>query len=460
MARPPRGEVVEYERRDGLNTYSLRVTADGERHRLRLGTQEDGWTRARADRELEDVLARIRAGVWTPPVKESGTKPPEEQTFHEYATAYLAGRKGELSESTYGDYSWRLSCHLLPFFAEHLVSAIDVKLVDEYRAHKVAEREHVKDMIKAGTPLQDSAGRRIRPLGNESINKTLGLLAAILDVAVDHEILMANPARGRRRRLKAVRPRRPFLEADEVQSLLTAAEQLDRDRVRASARAMLVKRLRDEWGLTYIQIEQDYNIPRGSAHYLYQRASLDRPVVLVRRAIVAVLVGSGLRVSEMCALTWRDVNLDKKRLNVKDAKTPTGVREVGLSPWLVDELRTYRAAAVSVAPDAPVFPTARGAARDRKDVCDNIVKKAAARADEMRTAAGAAALPTGITPHALRCTYISLLLESGHPLPYVMAQVGHADESTTLQIYARVMKRRPREAQHAAFDALLAGDAS
>jgi hypothetical protein len=37
-----------------------------------------------------------------------------------------------------------------------------------------------------------------------------------------------------------------------------------------------------------------------------------------------------------------------------------------------------------------------------------------------------------------------------------MAQVGHADESTTLQIYARVMKRRPREAQHAAFDALIA----
>jgi hypothetical protein len=80
---------VQYERRDGLATFSLRVTADGERHRLRLGTQEDGWTRGRADRELEDVLARIRAGVWTPPVKEEERRPAEEQTFHEYATAYL-----------------------------------------------------------------------------------------------------------------------------------------------------------------------------------------------------------------------------------------------------------------------------------------------------------------------------------------------------------------------------------
>jgi hypothetical protein len=37
--------------------------------------------------------------------------------------------------------------------------------------------------------MRDEAGRRIRPLGNESINKALGLLVAIIDVAVYHEIL-------------------------------------------------------------------------------------------------------------------------------------------------------------------------------------------------------------------------------------------------------------------------------
>jgi integrase len=79
--------------------------------------------------------------------------------------------------------------------------------------------------------------------------------------------------------------------------------------------------------------------------------------------------------------------------------------------------------------DAPVFPTAAGHHRDRNSVCDKIVKRAVVRADELRVAADRAALPAGITPHALRCTYISLLLESGHPLPYVMAQVGHADET-------------------------------
>jgi len=45
--------------------------------------------------------------------------------------------------------------------------------------------------------------------------------------------------------------------------------------------------------------------------------------------------------------------------------------------------------------------------------------------------------------HALRRTYISLMLEAGAPLPYVMDQVGHADSKTTLEIYAQVQKRSP-----------------
>jgi hypothetical protein len=49
------------------------------------------------------------------------------------------------------------------------------------------------------------------------------LLAAILDVAIDHELLGSNPARGPRRRLKVSRPRRPFLESDEIPSLRSPA---------------------------------------------------------------------------------------------------------------------------------------------------------------------------------------------------------------------------------------------
>jgi integrase len=36
------------------------------------------------------------------------------------------------------------------------------------------------------------------------------------------------------------------------------------------------------------------------------------------------------------------------------------------------------------------------------------------------------------------------MLEAGAPVPYVQAQVGHEDPTTTLQIYAQVLRRRDR----------------
>ena len=48
------------------------------------------------------------------------------------------------------------------------------------------------------------------------------------------------------------------------------------------------------------------------------------------------------------------------------------------------------------------------------------------------------------------------MLEAGAPVPYVQAQVGHEDPTTTLQIYAQVLKRRDRRRHGEAFDALMA----
>ena len=54
-------------------------------------------------------------------------------------------------------------------------------------------------------------------------------------------------------------------------------------------------------------------------------------------------------------------------------------------------------------------------------------------------------MPPGITPHSLRRTYISLMLEVGANPRVVMQQVGHSDAGLTLRIYAQVMKRRDNE---------------
>jgi hypothetical protein len=50
-----------------------------------------------------------------------------------------------------------------------------------------------------------------------------------------------------------------------------------------------------------------------------------------------------------------------------------------------------------------------------------------------------------------------MMFAAGAELPYVMAQVGHDDSKVTLEIYARVLKRRDRDDIGRAFDHLLLG---
>jgi integrase len=361
------------------------------------------------ERKLEHILAEIEVGVWRPPSAGTGG---EDQTFHEFASRWWMGRKSELRPTTQADYEWRLKKHLLPFFADIQVSALTIALVDEYRSEKVIERERIKAAAAVGRPIRDKRGQRRVVLSSESINRTLILLANVLDTAVEHGLLASNPARGTRRRLKAARPTRRFLEADELGELLTVAGELDR-----SARS-------------------DHRIGR--------------------RAMIAVMAKSGLRVGEVCALRWRSVDTVHQRLAVEEAKTAAGIRDVDLSLDLVEELNTWRAERKPDSVDEFVFATASGRSRDKDSVRGRVLAPVVDRANEIRADRGLAPLPK-VTPHALRRTYISLMLEAGAPLPYVMDQVGHADSKTTLEIYAQVQKRVSRKNVHAAFDELLNG---
>jgi integrase len=409
MEKRARGEIRVRERLSGELNYTIRFRAEGKRHSLSLGTDRDGWTYRKAERKLEDVLAQVRAGVWTParPTRQPAVG---ELTFHEFASRWWFARKGELRPNTQLDYEWRLQKHLLPFFADFLVSEIDVDTIDRYRENKVMERERIRSAAAAGHPLTDKRGQRRVPLSNESINKTLVLLANILDHAVERGGLETNPARGRRRRLKAPRPARRVLEPDELLELLTTAGEMDR----------------------------------------HKRP--DRQIG--RRPMIAVMVKTGLRVTELCQLRWRAVDLHHEQLIIEQAKTDAGRRRVDLTLDVVEELNAWRALRGPIHLDEFVFATASGKARD-KDNVRTILSRVVARVNESREARGEAPLPP-VVPHTLRRTYISLMLEAGAPLHYVMDQVGHEDSKTTLEIYAMVQKRLSRPRVKRAFEALLA----
>ncbi len=69
MPRPATGQVIVDERRRSA-TFGLRFRAYGKREYVTLGTAGEGWTQAKAQTELQNVLADVRRGIWQPPVVE------------------------------------------------------------------------------------------------------------------------------------------------------------------------------------------------------------------------------------------------------------------------------------------------------------------------------------------------------------------------------------------------------
>ncbi len=406
MPARSQGQVLERAWKNG-RSYAVRFLAYGERHYLTLGSERDGWSRKRAEQELQNILADVRRGLWIPPERRpssgnraAGDRPDAVPLFGPFATEWLRARESEVQPRSHEYLQWALS-HLLPYFASWPLSEIDVETVDGYRRHQAQQSELRRRAIERRKPLRDEHGHILRPLSATSINKTIEVLQSILALAVEYRHLPGNPAAGRRRRLKPP-PRRPVHldTAEQIQALLDAAGQLDRQP--------------------------------------YWRTS-------DRRAIIATLIFAGPRAHELCYLLWRDVDLANGRIHIGRSKTQAGLREIQLLPILRDELLAHKAGAYRAGPDDLVFPTGTGGQRDKDNLRNRILAAAVERADQILTQRGHPPLPAGLTPHKLRHTFASILVACGEDPASVMAQLGHTDPKFTLRVYAHVMRRDPEE---------------
>jgi integrase len=240
-------------------------------------------------------------------------------------------------------------------------------------------------------------------LGPSQINKSLKRLSQILDLAVDYGHIPSNPAvsRGGRRRVKESTPMRAWVEPEQLLALLDAA-------------------------------------PRG------------------HRPILATLAGAGLRVGELCALDWRDLDLGTGTLVVRESKTTAGRREVDLPSGLRDELWTLAATSERIEPDDPVF-VGRLGTRQKPDNVGRRLKSAIVKANVELDRLGIAPISERVSPHSLRRTYASLRFACSDDPVYVAEQGGWADPIFPMRVYARAVRRRDRlSGTHLiAFDAAL-----
>lgn len=147
-------------------------------------------------------------------------------------------------------------------------------------------------------------------------------------------------------------------------------------------------------------------------------------------AVVEVLYGSGLRVSELCGLRLGDVELTQHRLTVwgkgsKQRFVPLSEPAVAaLDHWL-----TVGRVVLAKPDDAVdfVFVNLRGRPLGPRDVRRLLDRRS----------------PTPTHPHALRHSFATHLLDGGADLRAVQELLGHADLATT-QIYTHVSKERMR----------------
>ena len=157
------------------------------------------------------------------------------------------------------------------------------------------------------------------------------------------------------------------------------------------------------------------------------------PAALRDRAILETLYSSGLRVSELVGLNWRDIDDDVGMVLVRSGKGNKD-RMVPIGEPALDALKAWRRAMpVAWELDGPVITNLRGGRLTTRAV-ENILAQRIV----------AAGLGASITPHGLRHCFATHMLNSGADLRSIQEMLGHASLATT-QRYTHVSVNRLRE---------------
>ena len=173
---------------------------------------------------------------------------------------------------------------------------------------------------------------------------------------------------------------------------------------------------------------------------------------------VMIMMYCGLRRGEVLALTWDDIDLDKKILSVnksvitiknqpqvKRPKSKAGTREVPIPNFLANVLRDLPRDYSLVCPDTKGQIMSETAYRRawnsyRHYLNINAGGRSASRSHEKIQ------VIDNITAHMLRHTYASMLYEAGVDIKSAQRFLGHADIEMTLAVYTHLTKFKEDEA--------------
>ena len=146
---------------------------------------------------------------------------------------------------------------------------------------------------------------------------------------------------------------------------------------------------------------------------------------LKHRAIVGMIYSAGLRISELIALELKDIDIDRKQIHIRSSKGRKDryvMLSEGFLPLFHNYLVTYRPARYFV--EGP----------NGRKYSASSVRKFLKRSCQL------ARITKTVTPHTLRHSYATHLLENGVSVRHIQELLGHAKPETTM-IYTHIAKK-------------------
>lgn len=455
MARPRRGSLKRRPTKQGIS-YGVALTYRGEEFYEHFGGEWEGWDEVRAAEEQRFLMEKVKRDEWTPAKAEParGLATAATPTFQVEASQWLHRQKvrvGDLEgrSKTIRDLEWRLSV-VMDKFGPEPIDGVDFGLADELVIELCEERAAIERAAAEGVPLTRTVSdprtggyrARRRGVSNGSIRKALDTTERVLRDAKKRGVLAGEVPALKSAAPKADRPRRSFLEPEQIAAALRAADVIEAehrgltwetvDLVRRSNRSAVA--LARELGVSDTLIRK---VCRGE---LWKgtpepRNRNDVP----RRVVIDALILGGLRVSEFCGLDAVHVDVGGGRLRVPRSatKSDAGERTIPIVPALRQRLAEHRTQYPSGRGE-PAFPTRNGTRQHPDNIRARILAPIRERANEQLGTEGLLTIGH-MTPHTLRRTFASILAVCDVPPRRAKYLMGHTDPTLTLAVYQQVL---------------------
>lgn len=170
---------------------------------------------------------------------------------------------------------------------------------------------------------------------------------------------------------------------------------------------------------------------------ILETPDVDKEIGLRDRAILEVMYATGLRITELVSLTMDELHLNMGFIQTIGKGNKERILPIGqeATKWMESYLKYSRPIFEKRASDTTsiVFLNARGKGLTRQGVWKNLKK-----------IVQQTGIKQNVTPHMLRHSFATHLLENGADLRVVQELLGHSDISTT-QIYTHITKARMKK---------------